>query len=237
LIALLQFLEARPADNGHMKFSSPLAWRATRSGVFFDFRVSLANSFFRIQEVQVIKDLLKDADTRMHGAIHALQEDLSAIRTGRANPSLVEKLQVEYYGAPTPLMQLASISVPEARSLMIKPFDPTTLKAIEKAILTSDLGLTPNNDGKLIRLNLPPLNEERRRDLTKHVHARLEDARVALRNIRRDVLKDMKDFENEKLISEDDLQRGEADVQKLMDHFTAEVDKLGHSKEHEIMEV
>jgi len=185
----------------------------------------------------VIKDLLKDADTRMQGAIHALHEDLAGIRTGRANPSLVDKLQVEYYGAPTPLMQLASISVPEARSLMIKPFDQTTLKAIEKAILSSDLGLTPNNDGKIIRLNLPPLNEERRRDLTKHVHARLEEARVALRNVRRDVLKDMKDFENEKLISEDDLQRGEGEVQKLMEHFTAEVDRLGAAKEHEIMEV
>lgn len=209
----------------------------SRSGGFSDFGVSLVNSFFRPQEVQVIKDLLKDADSRMQGAIHALQEDLSAIRTGRANPGLVEKLQVEYYGAPTPLMQLATISVPEARSLMIKPFDPGTLKDIEKAIMASDLGLTPNNDGKLIRLNLPPLNEERRRDLTKQVHTRLEDARVALRNIRRDVIKDMKDFENEKLISEDDLTRGEADVQKLMDHFTAEVDKLGHSKEQEIMEV
>lgn len=185
----------------------------------------------------MIKDLLKDADSRMQGAIHALQEDLSGIRTGRANPGLVEKLQVEYYGAATPLMQLASISVPEARSLMIKPFDPTTLKDIEKAIMASDLGLTPNSDGKLIRLNLPPLNEERRRDLTKHVHTRVEDARVALRNIRRDVIKDMKDFESEKLISEDDLTRGETELQKLMDHFTAEVDKLGHSKEQEIMEV
>jgi ribosome recycling factor len=185
----------------------------------------------------VIKDLLKDADSRMRGAIHALQEDLSGIRTGRANPALVEKLHVEYYGEPTPLMQLASISAPEARSLLIKPFDPTTIKAIEKAIMGSDLGLMPNNDGKLIRLNLPPLNEERRRDLTKHVHVRLEDARVALRNIRRDVIKDMKDFENEKMISEDDLQRGETEVQKLIDHFSAEVDRLGHSKDQEIMEV
>lgn len=209
----------------------------SRSGGFFDFRVSLVNSFFRFQEVQVIKDLLKDADSRMQGAIHALHEDLSVIRTGRANPGLVEKLQVEYYGAPTPLMQLASISVPEARALLIKPFDPATLKDIEKAIMASDLGLNPNNDGKLIRLNLPPLNEERRRDLTKHVHARLEEARVALRNIRRDVLKDIKDFENEKMISEDDLTRGEAEVQKLMDHFTVEVDRLGQSKEQEIMEV
>ena len=185
----------------------------------------------------MIKDLLKDADSRMRGAIHALQEDLAGIRTGRANPALVERLHVEYYGEPTPLMQLATISVPEARSLLIKPFDPSTLKAIEKAIMASDLGLMPNNDGKLIRLNLPPLNEERRRDLTKHVHARLEDARVALRNIRRDIIKDMKDFENEKMISEDDLQRGETEVQKLIDQFTAEVDKIGHSKDQEIMEV
>lgn len=185
----------------------------------------------------MIKDLLKDAETRMQGAIHALQEDMATIRTGRANPALVEKLQVEYYGAPTPLMQLASISASEARSLLIKPFDPSTVKAIEKAILSSDLGLTPNNDGKQIHLNLPPLNEERRRELVKHVHARLEDARVALRNIRRDVLKDMKEYENEKLISEDDLERGEGEVQKLMDHYTADVEKTGHAKEQEIMEV
>ena len=173
----------------------------------------------------------------MQGAIHALQEDMTVIRTGRANPGLVEKLQVEYYGAPTPLMQLASISVTEGRSLLIKPFDGTILKAVEKAILASDLGLTPNNDGKQIRLNLPPLNEERRRDLVKHVHARLEEARVALRNIRRDVLKDIKDFESEKMISKDDLQRGETEVQKLMDHFTINIDKIGHAKEQEIMEV
>ena len=185
----------------------------------------------------MIKDLLKDAESRMQGAIHALQEDISSIRTGRAHPGLVEKLQVEYYGAPTPLIQLASIGVPEARSLLIKPFDPSTLKAIEKAIMVSDLNLTPNNDGKQIRLNLPPLTEERRRDLVKHMHARLEEARVALRNIRRDVIKDMKDFESEKMISEDDLRRGEDDVQKLMDHFVVTIDKIGHAKEQEIMEV
>ena len=185
----------------------------------------------------MIKDLLKDAESRMQGAIHALQEDMAGIRTGRAHPGLVEKLQVEYYGAPTPLIQLASISVPEARSLMIKPYDPTTIKAIERAIMVSDLGLMPNNDGKQIRLNLPPLNEDRRRDLVKHMHARLEEARVALRNIRRDVIKDIKDFESEKMISEDDLRRGEDDVQKLIDHFTAVIDKIGHSKEQEIMEV
>jgi ribosome recycling factor len=185
----------------------------------------------------VIKDLLKDAESRMQGAIHVLQADLVAIRTGRANPGLVEKLHVEYYGSSTPIIQLASISVPEARSLLIKPFDPSTLKAIEKAIMASDLGLTPNNDGKQIRLNLPPLNEERRRALVKHTHARVEETRVALRNIRRDVIKDMKDFESEKMISEDDLKRGEAEVQKLLERFSTEIDRVGHAKELEIMEV
>jgi ribosome recycling factor len=149
----------------------------------------------------------------------------------------VEKLPVEYYGAPTPLMQLASISVPEPRSLMIKPFDPTTMKSIERAIQSSELGLNPNNDGKAIHLNLPPLTEERRRDLVKHVHARLEEARVAVRNIRRDLHNDLRDFEKEKLISEDDLKRGEDELQKLTDRFVEEVARHGQAKEKEIMEV
>ncbi len=185
----------------------------------------------------MIKDLLKDAETRMTGAIHVLESDLTAIRTGRANPALVEKIHVEYYGMETPLMQLASISVPEPRALLIKPFDKSTLKAIEKAIQSSDLGLTPNNDGQSIRLNLPPLTEDRRRELVKHVHHRLEETRVALRNIRRDAMKDIKDFENEKMISEDDRKRGEDEMQKLTDRFTGEVDKIGQRKEQEIMEV
>ena len=191
----------------------------------------------KIKEDEVIKDILKDGESRMQGAIHALSDDLAAIRTGRANPSLVEKLQVEYYGAPTPLMQLASISVPEPRSLMIKPFDPSTMKSIERAIQASELGLNPNNDGKAIHLNLPPLTEERRRDLVKHVHARLEEARVAVRNIRRDIHNDMRDFEKEKLISEDDLKRGEDDLQKLTDRYIEDVNKHGQTKEKEIMEV
>lgn len=185
----------------------------------------------------MIKDLLKDAESRMQSAIQVLHDDLSAIRTGRASPSLVERLPIEYYGTPTPLMQLASISVPEPRTLTIKPFDATSLKAIEKAILTSDLGLNPNNDGKVIHLNLPPLNEERRRDLVKHVHHRLEEARVAVRNIRRDSHNDMRDFEKEKLISEDDLKRGEDELQKLTDRFIDEVGAHGKKKEAEIMEV
>ena len=159
------------------------------------------------------------------------------MRTGRASPSIVEPLRVEFYGAPTPLQQLATISVPEARMILIKPHDPTTIKAIEKAILASDLGLTPNNDGKVIRLNLPPLTEDRRRDLVKLVHTRLEESRIAIRNIRRDLIKDMRDFEKEKMISEDDLTTGEEELQKLTDKFIEEIDKTGEHKQKEIMEV
>ncbi len=185
----------------------------------------------------MIKDILKDAESRMRGAMQSLHDDLAAIRTGRANPSLVERLPIEYYGTPTPLMQLASISVPEPRTLTIKPFDGSTLRAIEKAIQTSDLGLNPNNDGKVIHLNLPQLTEERRRDLVKHVHHRLEEARVAVRNVRRDALKDMKDAETEKLCSEDEHKRGAADLEKIIEKLMAEVDTVGKNKEREIMEV
>jgi ribosome recycling factor len=185
----------------------------------------------------VIKDILSSAETRMRGAIQALHDDLAAIRTGRASPGLVERLTIEYYGSPTPLMQLASISVPEPRTLTIKPFDGTTLKTIERAILASELGLNPNNDGKVIHLNLPPLTEERRRDLVKHVNHRLEEARIAVRNIRRDAHNDMRDFEKEKLISEDELKRGEEDLQKLTDRYIEEIAEQGKKKEAEIMEV
>lgn len=185
----------------------------------------------------MIKDMLKEAEGRMNGAIQSLENDLAVIRTGRANPALVEKLSVIYYDTPTPLMQLASISVPEPRSILIKPFDSSSLKDVERAILASDLGLTPNNDGKSIHLNLPPLTEERRRDLVKVVHNRLEEARIAVRNIRRDTQNDMRDFEKEKLISEDELKRGEDDLQKLTDRFIEDINKHGQEKEKEIMEV
>ena len=185
----------------------------------------------------MIKDILADAEHRMRSAIQVLHDDLASVRTGRASPGLVEKLAIEYYGTPTPLMQLASISVPEPRTLTIKPFDASTLKTIEKAIQASDLGLNPNNDGKVIHLNLPPLTEERRRDLVKHVHHRLEESRIAIRNIRRDAHNDMREFEKEKLISEDDLKRGEEDLQKLTDRFVEEISTQGESKEAEILEV
>jgi ribosome recycling factor len=185
----------------------------------------------------MLKEIYKDSEVHMKGAIQALEDDLSSIRTGRASPALVERLHVDYYGNPTPLVQLASISVPEPRSLLIRPFDPSTLRAIERAILVSDLGLTPNNDGKLIRLNLPPLTEERRRDLVKVVHARLEEARVAVRNIRRDSIKELREYEQEKLISEDDRERGEEELQKITDRYVQEVNAVGERKEKEIMEV
>jgi ribosome recycling factor len=191
----------------------------------------------RCQEAEVIKDILKEAEGRMKGAIQSLESDLAVIRTGRASPALVEKLSVSYYDTPTPLMQLASISVPEPRSILIKPFDPSSLKDVERAILASDLGLTPNNDGKSIHLNLPPLTEERRHELVRVVHNRLEEARISIRNIRRDSQNDMRDFEKEKLISEDELKRGEDDLQKLTDRYIEEINNNGQEKEKEIMEV
>jgi ribosome recycling factor len=188
-------------------------------------------------EAGMLKEVYQETETRMKGAIQALEEDLGGIRTGRAHPALVEKLHVEYYGTPTPLIQLASISVPEPRALLIRPFDATTLKAIERSIQSSDLGLTPNNDGKAIRLNLPPLTEERRRDLVKVVHSRVEEARVAARNVRRDSIKDLREFEQEKMISEDEQKRGEEELQKITDRYIEQINAIGEHKEKEILEV
>jgi ribosome recycling factor len=188
-------------------------------------------------EVVVIKESIKEAEVRMKGAIQSLEEDLAGIRTGRASPALVERLHVDYYGAPTPLIQLATISVPEARQLLIRPFDASSIKAVERAILASELGLTPNNDGKVIRLNLPPLNEERRRDLAKLVHSRAEEGHVAVRNIRRDLMKDLREYEHEKLISKDDLELAEEELQKLTDKMIGQLDVVCEKKQKEIMEV
>lgn len=184
----------------------------------------------------MLKDIYNDAGSRMKGAVQALEEDLAGIRTGRASPALIEKLQVDYYGTLTPLIQLASISVPEPRSLLIRPFDASSLKNIERAILASDLGLTPNNDGKSIRLNIPPLNEERRRELVRVVNHRVEEARVAVRNVRRDSIRDLREFEQEKLISEDDQKRGEEELQKITDRYIEDVNAVGERKEVEILE-
>jgi ribosome recycling factor len=185
----------------------------------------------------MLKDAYKEAEARMNTALQTLEGELGGIRTGRASPALVERLHVEYYGTHTPLIQLASISVPESRSLVIRPFDATSLKAIERAILASDLGITPNNDGKVIRLNLPPLTEERRRELVKLCHHRSEESRVAMRNVRRDLIKDLREFEAEKLISEDDLKQGEEELQKITDRLIEEINTISQRKEKEIMEV
>lgn len=185
----------------------------------------------------MVNDALTDAESRMKGAVRSLEEDLAGIRTGRASPALVERLQVEYYGTPTSLMQLATISAPEPRLLTIRPFDQGSIKDIERAIQASDLGLTPGNDGKLIRLSIPPLTEERRHDLVKIVHNRAEEARVAVRNVRRDIHNDLREFEREKLISENELGRAENELQKLTDDYIEKVNQAAQKKEEEVLEV
>ena len=185
----------------------------------------------------MVKDALHEADDRMKGALRSLEEGLATVRTGRASPALVERLMVNYYDTPTPLMQLATISAPEPRLLTIKPFDATSIKTIEKAILASDLGLNPSNDGKLIRLAIPALTEDRRKELIKVVHRRLEESRVAVRNVRRDAHNDLREFEKEKLISEDDLKHGETELQKLTDKYVEQIDADGKKKEEEIKQI
>ena len=185
----------------------------------------------------MIRELLHDAENRMRGAIHSLEGDLAAIRTGRASPHLLDRIVVEAYGVDVPLNQMAVVSVPEPQQLAIRPYDVNTIKAIEKAVMKSDLGIMPNNDGKIIRLNIPRLTEDRRRDLSKIVNRRVEEAKVAVRNVRRDVLHDLRDFEKEKLISEDELYRGQDDLQDLTDKYVKQIDQIGEEKEAEIMEV
>jgi ribosome recycling factor len=185
----------------------------------------------------MVKEALLDTESRMKSAQKTLEDSLATLRTSRASPSLVEKLLVDYYDVPTPLMQLATISAPEPRLLAIKPFDPSSIKTIEKGILASDLGLTPTNDGKIIRLSIPPLTEDRRKDLVKVVHHRAEETRISIRNIRRDVHNDLREFEKEKVISEDELKRGEEELQKATDRFIEKVDEVVARKEKEIMEV
>ncbi|NIV38967.1 MAG: ribosome recycling factor [Anaerolineae bacterium] len=185
----------------------------------------------------MINEVLDELRDRMQKSVEALQDDLLSIRTGRASPALVEKLPVEYYGTATPLNQMASIAAPEPRLLVIRPWDPSALADIERAILRSDLGLTPMNDGMLIRLSIPRLTEERRRELVKVVSRRVEEARIAVRNLRRDALQDLKEFEKEKMISEDEFFRGKDKVQELTDEFVKEIDSIGKRKEEEVMEI
>lgn len=185
----------------------------------------------------MIDDLLRETEARMKKAVEVLQGDLATIRTGRASPALIEKLRVDYYGTPTPLNQLAAISVPEPRLMVIRSYDPTALSEIERAILKSELGLTPVNDGKVIRLPIPRLTEERRQELVRVIGRRVEEARVAIRNCRRDALRDLREMEKEKLISEDEHYRAREDMQKLTDKYVERVDEVGRAKEEEIKEV
>jgi ribosome recycling factor len=182
-------------------------------------------------------DLLSDAEKRMQKAVEALKQDIGSIRTGRASSSLVERITIDYYGAPTPINQVATVTVPEARLLVIQPWDRKMLVDIEKAIQKSDLGINPNNDGLVIRLNIPPMNEERRRDLVKTLHKKLDEHKVAVRNIRRDVQDKLRDREKKKEVSEDELKRSAERLQKLTDRFIDEMDKVGKKKEQEILEV
>jgi len=186
---------------------------------------------------QMLDEVIADANQRMDGAMEALQRELAAIRTGRASPALVDRLMVDYYGTPTPLNQLAGVSAPEARLLVIQPWDRGSMQAIERSIMESDLGLTPNNDGVVIRLTIPHLTEERRHELVRLVRAKVEDAKVAVRNVRRDSLETCKQLLNEKLISEDEERRAQATIQELTDKHVERAEELGKAKEAEILEI
>jgi ribosome recycling factor len=184
-----------------------------------------------------VETTLKDAEHKMEQALTHLREELSSIRTGRASAAVLTRITVEYYGSPVPLNQLASINVPEPRLLVIQPFDKNSIGQVEKAIQQSDLGITPSNDGQVIRLAFPPLTEERRKELVKQVHHRAEEGRVAIRNVRRHAKDDIEKLEREHLISEDELARGEKELQKLTDRHVAEIDEFQRHKESELMEV
>lgn len=182
-------------------------------------------------------ELRKKTSDRMHGAIEALKKEFGSIRTGRASLSLLEGISVNYYGTMTPLQQLASLSVPESRQIAIQPWEQRIIPDIEKAIMKSDLGLTPMNDGKLIRINIPILTEERRKQLVKVVRKRTEEARVAIRNIRRDANDELKKLEKDKHMSEDDAKKEQDEIQKITDSFVKKADEILEHKEKEIMEV
>ncbi len=185
----------------------------------------------------MIQDVLADTESRMTKALDALRRDLGGVRTGRASPSLVDRVVVEYYGTPTPLNQLAGISVPEPRLIVIQPWDRGTIGVIEKAIQKSELGLNPNNDGQVIRVSIPALTEERRKQLVKLVHKNVEDGKVAVRNIRRDAMSQVRELMNEKMISDDDERRAEQQVDDLTKRFVEEAERIGKAKEHEVLEV
>jgi ribosome recycling factor len=184
-----------------------------------------------------VESALSEAKEKMAKAIGVLKEELAGIRTGRATPALLSRMVVDYYGTQVPIQQLASFSVPEPRTLLIQPYDKNAVAAMEKAIMASDLGITPSNDGNVIRLSFPPLTEERRKELIKLVHQRGEEGRVAVRNIRRHSKEGLEKLERERVISEDDLMRSEKELQKLTDTSIAEVDEIVVHKEQELKEI
>lgn len=185
----------------------------------------------------MVNDVLREYEAHLKKAVEALRHQLATIRTGRASTGLVEHLQIEAYGSPMPLNQLANIAVPEAKLIVIQPYDAGMIKTIEKAIQNSDIGINPSNDGRVIRLAVPPLTEERRRELTKVVRHRLEDVKVSVRNQRRDAIDQLKELESEKLITEDELKRGQERAQQLTDKCIGELDQVGKEKEAEVMAV
>jgi ribosome recycling factor len=185
----------------------------------------------------MVEDILKEARKKMESALAVYETDLHGMRGGRASPALVERLQIDYYGQETELRQLATISTPEPMQILIRPYDKSATKSIEKAIRSSDLNLNPNVEGDAIRLNMPPLTRERRQELVKFLHKRMEEARVAIRNIRRHSNDEIKEYEKEKLISEDEAEYGTEEIQKLTDKFISQIDEIGKHKEKEILEV
>jgi ribosome recycling factor len=185
----------------------------------------------------MVSQVLRGTEEKMQTSIEVLKKELATIRTGRATPALIEHIRVDYAGVPTPLNQMASISAPQARLLVIQPWDRSNMRNIEKAILKSDLGLTPVNDGNVIRLNIPPLTEERRQELTKMVRKRVEDRKIVVRNLRREAMNDLKGLEKNKDISQDEHKRALDQLQKLTDNFIADTEKIGQDKEAELTEV
>lgn len=184
-----------------------------------------------------MNELIKKTEERMDKSINALNREFGTVRAGRANPSVLDRITVDYYGVATPIQQIATVSVPEARILQIQPWDTSTLKLIEKAIQVSDIGINPNNDGRVIRLAFPPLTEERRRDLVKEIKKMAEESKVAIRSIRRDAIEKLKAMKKDNQITEDDQANGEKKIQNLTDKFCAEVDTLQAAKEKEILEI
>ena len=184
-----------------------------------------------------MKELLKNTEEKMNKTVAVLERDYKAVRAGRANASVLDRITVDYYGAPTPIQQMAAVSVPEPRVLMISPWDATTLKSIEKAILTSDIGINPQNDGRVIRLAFPPLTEERRKEIVKDVKKMAEENKVAIRNTRRDALEKLKGLKKDNTITEDDVTNGEKKIQTLTDKYCKEIDELAALKEKEILEI